>query len=1037
MLAPGASVRLVHDTSRHGTVTDLPHRKMGSRVAIGIRFTDGVRFVPIDQVELIPEVIETPTVLLRGGKLVDPPRLRQVLTHYRLSGRLADLIYSMEATNTDFYAFQFKPVLKMLNSPTSGLLIADEVGLGKTIEAGLIWTELRARYDARRLLVVCPKSLREKWRSELSQKFDISAEVLNADGLLRLLNDRDRQRRGFAAICSLQSIRPPRDWSSGNEPGSRYATRRDLALALQEAAGRDPLFDLLVVDEAHHMRNPDTLANTLGSLLREVSSHALFLSATPIHLRNRDLFSLLRLLDDGTFDREDAFEDILEANRPLIAAREAMLRSDTDVESILDILEDTDTSPLLKGSRQIRVIRDELQEAPNPLDRQTRARLAYRLEQANLLSHVVNRTRRRDVEEFRVTRIVNEEIVRPDPLEDEAYRIISEVVEDYADEVGIVQGFLLATPQRMMASCIAAAVQRWAETETLEIAEDDDDASEDQDAANAAGPLVRRLAAACRELGDVEHLRAVDTKYARLIALLTQARKASKENQKIIVFSSFKTTLNYLAKRLADDGFSIELLHGSISEDRDTVIQRFAQTKGESILLSSEVGSEGIDLQFARSLINYDLPWNPMRIEQRIGRIDRLGQKSDAITVLSILHEGTIDARIYSRLYQRLDLVKSALGDFEAVLGDEIQRLTRDLLAGRLSREQQNRRIEQAAAALENLRQEQEELESQAASLIAHGDYILNTIVAAHEFNRWVSPSDIRQYIGDVLNQFYPGSQITGGHSEEDAFEVGLSPPAKVDFEQFVRRSGINADTRLLRSSGPVKCQFGHATANGRGKRYEVITQTHSLTRFVADRLLQDDAPKLRPAVALRLENSDPTMRPGTYVLAIMKWSLGGVLEIERLGFAGLNSDTSEILASDEAEALAIRASMEGKYWPEASVDVDLGEVARMCDEMLFQGELGRGFDLFVNERSAENDDRADVQLRTLERHRQQWLETRQRVIAGHRAAGRDGLARAVEAQVRSFEDKCVRRRVEIERARQLEPSTEDIAVVLVRLERT
>lgn len=1035
MFAPGTFVRLIHDTSRHGTVTDQPQRKMGSRVAVGVRFSDRVQFVPVDQLELVPDVIETPTDLLCEGKLSDPPRLRQVLTHFRLSGRLADLIYSMEATNTDFHPFQFKPVLKMLNSPTSGLLIADEVGLGKTIEAGLIWTELKARYDTRRLLVVCPKSLREKWRVELSQKFDISADVMDANGLLQLLRDRDRQRRGFAAICSLQSIRPPRDWASGEETGRGSKTRRDLALALQEAAGRDPLIDLLVVDEAHYMRNPETLANTLGSLLREVSAHALFLSATPIHLKNRDLFSLLRLLDDATFDREDAFEDILEANRPLIAAREAMLRTDTKAEAILEILDSTATSPLLSGSRQIKVIRDELQEASHRLDHATRARLAYRLEQANLLSHVVNRTRRRDVEEFRVTRIVTEEIVKPDPLENEAYRTISEVVEDYADEAGIVQGFLLATPQRMMASCIAAAGERWSNDGSLEIAEGDEDAGDSEDAEETTRPLVRRLAAACRELSNIEQLRAVDTKYQRLTDLLRRARKASKENQKIIVFSSFKTTLNYLAERLKDDGFAIELLHGGIAEDRDTVIQRFAQAKGESILLSSEVGSEGIDLQFARSLINYDLPWNPMRIEQRIGRIDRLGQKSDAITVLSILHEDTIDARIYSRLYRRLDLVRSALGDFEAVLGDEIQRLTRDLLAGRLSREAQERRIEQAAAALENLRREQEELEAQAASLIAHGDYILNTIVAAHEFNRWVSPADIRRYIGDVFNQFYPGSQIAGVRSEDDVFEVDLSPAAKVDFEQFVRRSGLATNTRLLRGSGSVKCQFGHATASGRSRRYEVITQTHPLTRFVADRLQQEDSPKLRPAVAARIAADVSPLQPGTYVLAIMKWSLGGVLEIERLGFAGINAETGEVLAADEAEALAIRASTEGKYWSEASMEADLGELAFQCDERLFQEELGLGFDQFVQERSAENDDRADVQLRTLERHREQWLEIRQRVIAGHKAAGRDSLARATEAQVRSFEDRCTRRREEIERARHLEPSTEDIAVVLVRVE--
>ena len=101
--------------------------------------------------------------------------LRRNLTHVRLSGRLANVIYSMDVTGTDFYAYQFKPVLKLLNSATSGILVADEVGLGKTIEAGLIWTELRSRFDFRRLMVLCPAVLREKvaawsWPSDLASK---------------------------------------------------------------------------------------------------------------------------------------------------------------------------------------------------------------------------------------------------------------------------------------------------------------------------------------------------------------------------------------------------------------------------------------------------------------------------------------------------------------------------------------------------------------------------------------------------------------------------------------------------------------------------------------------------------------------------------------------------------------------------------------------------------------------------------------------------------------------------------------------------
>jgi len=137
-----------------------------------VQFTDGVRWVPESQLEEVRDLRLSPLDMLETRKLGRPVDLRRTLTHVKLSGRLADVIYSMEATNTDFYAYQFKPVVKVLESPSNSILIADEVGLGKTIEAGLIWTELRSRFDMRRLLVLCPAALREKWRRELSANYE-------------------------------------------------------------------------------------------------------------------------------------------------------------------------------------------------------------------------------------------------------------------------------------------------------------------------------------------------------------------------------------------------------------------------------------------------------------------------------------------------------------------------------------------------------------------------------------------------------------------------------------------------------------------------------------------------------------------------------------------------------------------------------------------------------------------------------------------------------------------------------------------------
>jgi len=210
----GTPVKLISDPGRKGTLTGKS-RTIAGRCHYQVRFPDSVQYVPEDQLEPVPEARENPLDLLEAGKLSLTRDLRRIITHVRLSGRLANLIYSMGISNTDFYAYQFKPVLKLLESATNGLLIADEVGLGKTIESGLIWTELRMRYDFRRLFVLCPAVLREKWRLELQNRFGIDAQILDAAGALQTLTEARQQGiyASYAIIASLQGLRPHKGWA--------------------------------------------------------------------------------------------------------------------------------------------------------------------------------------------------------------------------------------------------------------------------------------------------------------------------------------------------------------------------------------------------------------------------------------------------------------------------------------------------------------------------------------------------------------------------------------------------------------------------------------------------------------------------------------------------------------------------------------------------------------------------------------------------------------------------------------------------------
>src|SRR3990172_2953878 len=208
---PGQRVRIKTDPGRIGVLTGR-QREIGGRLYLQVQFPEGSQYVPLDHLEPVEEGGDDPLDLFERGRLALAADLRKTLTHARLTGRLANVIYSMDMTRADFYAYQFKPLVKLLNGVTTGMLIADEVGLGKTIEAGLIWTELRSRFDFQRLLVICPAMLREKWRRELRLRFGVEAEILGAGEVLERLQraQSESHTTSFAVVTSLQGIRPPR-----------------------------------------------------------------------------------------------------------------------------------------------------------------------------------------------------------------------------------------------------------------------------------------------------------------------------------------------------------------------------------------------------------------------------------------------------------------------------------------------------------------------------------------------------------------------------------------------------------------------------------------------------------------------------------------------------------------------------------------------------------------------------------------------------------------------------------------------------------
>lgn len=1049
-LAPGCFVRLKTNPIRAGILQDSEKVVAGARM-VSVLFADGkTSWLPHSALEPVPQDDETCLDRFSAGKFVSPEWLRHTLMRLRVSGRLSDVVYSMEATETDFYPHQFKPVIKLMDSPTDSLLIADEVGLGKTIEAGLVWTELRARQDCNRLLVACPKTLCEKWRHELSSRFGVEVQIADAQTTFTTLKRSRETGSGFGLVCSMQGLRPPKGWdNTESTESSTLGIRGELAKFLFEEGDSEPLIDLLVIDEAHHMRNPATMLNAFGTLASSVASHRLFLSATPIHLRNQDLHSILRMVDPETFEYPSTLNELVSANEPLVAARDLLLAQGT-ADEVAKLLDQAYHHDLLGGSKALEQIRKRL--ASQELDRPTRSELAIRLERTNQLANYVNRTRRRDIEERRVVREPQTPTLSMNPHEKRFYDEISKVVNDYAELQNVNKLFLLSTPQRLLTSSLAAASLYWCSVQSTADGREIEESDAELDEATAdERPLVSKIAKRTKELGMTPLLQKDDTKFN---LLLTELRRVwiQESHAKIIVFSSFKPTLEYLSSRLSREGINSELLHGSVNEPRSQILSRFQNVATTRVLLSSEIGSEGIDLQFCSIIVNYDIPWNPMRLEQRIGRIDRLGQEKEKVQILNLIFDETIDSRIYHRLYERLSIGQRALGEMEAILGQQIRTMTLKLLDPRLTNQQKEEVIDQTAQALEMQRKESDRLEAEAGSLVHHGDYILERIYETKNHRRWLNGEDILIYVRDRLEKDFPGTTIVSSPQGSQTFRISLSDRGFAELSTFLSRSGLRGRTRILDADARQRFAFTESVVQKSG-RVENISQLHPLVRFCVERDRSDKAGYIAQAVAAYIEGSEVATRigAGVYVVAVHCWSstnsITGSSPNSRIGYLGANVETGELISSHDSEHIANAAACSHLNVFNAASHHLFTRAAKILEDSVIP-ELDRKFEEYVEQMSTEMEDRMNIRNRALVSHFNRKLDSLQsakhQLVQRVRLAERtndhsrtrnlSNLVLAQDAKINRMRKTLRSRQYEIEQQRLTTPEATDVCLLLAEV---
>lgn len=825
------------------------------------------------QIELFVPSSERPIIHIKS--------LHAALTSLQLRHPSSSSLYSLFASRIHFVPYQFRPVLKLIQADQPRLLIADEVGVGKTIEAGLILKELQARRELRSVLVICPKALvsERKWMEEL-KRFDEQFVHLDGDSLRYCIEETHLD--GVWPAQYSRAILPYSLFDEAALMGADKGRRHQRGLLELDPP---PAFDLVIVDEAHHIRNPDTWAYRTARYFCDNAEAVVLLSATPIQLGDNDLYNLLHLLRPDLIPGRREFDQMAEPNPHLNAAIEVARCAKPDwkaaaLSSIDKALATAWGRNVLRGDERLQETHDHLESD----DDQTETRLSVirELESLYTFSPLINRTRRRDIGCFTTRKpetVAVEYTKEQRSLHNDLIDIISRMlVHRHGDEN---LKFMLTTVRRQIASCVFGLAPLLESIlhrhlSRIELSE--------LDAPDASDELTETLAEFREDVDAlVRKARSLSGEDPKLTAFLKVIRdKQQLANNKLLVFSTFRHTLAYLVDKLAGHPVRIGLVHGDIPEDeRRDLRNRFSRPKADptaiDVLLSSEVGCEGLDYQFCDALVNYDLPWNPMRIEQRIGRIDRYGQKSETVVIYNFITPGTVDAEIYERCLLRIGVFRQALGGSEEILG----RLTRELRQVAenltLSPEELSARLNQLADNEVRAIQEQARLEEEQSKLFGLSLPKRDEDMIRHASSFWLTPSLLTNMIARYLeNVGVTNLHATFGHKRIITLQIGQEIREKLlaDFMPL-NQTGVVAKNweRWLKGNDPyLAFTFDQSAADER-RELAFITPTHPLARQAA-RSIEPTAP-----LFCSLTVNSGGLPTGHHTFAIYRWRKLGLRE--------------------------------------------------------------------------------------------------------------------------------------------------------------
>ena len=582
-----------------------------------------------------------------------------------------DPYFSLSIARVDPLPHQLEAVYEyFLKMPRIRFLLADDPGAGKTIMAGLLLKELKIRGLAKRTLIVTPANLTFQWQRELKDKFRESFEIVRGDVL--------RANYGTNPWQDKNQVITSVSWVSRIEDARESLLRSN--------------WDLIIVDEAHKMSasSPDhkTLAYALGENLSAMTDHYLLMTATP-HKGDAEHFCLfLRLLDADVYGDVKSLEDAMRRNSApfyLRRTKEALVSfPDPDTGQIKKLFTKriVQTVPFQIDSDEwdfydalTRYVEDQsiMAQAANATTGRaigfTMAMLQRRLASSVFAA-------RRSLERMREKR----QRILDDPQVYRQEQIDKKLPEDFDELPDDEQQDIVTQLEEVVASVDPAALRE----EIIQLT---------------------RLIDQARLL---EH-REVETKLVKLRSLISEQGVFKDPSTKLLVFTEHKDTLDYLVGKLTNWGLDVTQIHGGMKiGDRDTSGTRlhaervFRDRDGAQVMVATEAAGEGINLQFCWLMINYDIPWNPVRLEQRMGRIHRYGQEKDCL-IFNFVATNTREGRVMEKLFERIkqieeDLDPSHTGKVFNVLGDifpanQLEKMIRDMYLRNLTEESITSRI--------------------------------------------------------------------------------------------------------------------------------------------------------------------------------------------------------------------------------------------------------------------------------------------------------------------------------------------------------